>query len=330
MWETDIGSGETRGSKQWAELYGFKTNSGVKQTEFVQRLHPEDRAIMQEDLRRITTSGKSSSREYRVIWPDGSTHWLNARAELVRDAKGNPVKIRGVSIDISDQRILEQERQVLASRIASAQEGERRRIARELHDSLIQELAGVAMDLGRRVAQPPASPDLKKDYQSLQNRVVKAAEAARHVAYELHPSELDDLGLETTLRDYCEQVSRETGVAVEFNRRKVPAQLTREVASCLYKVAQEALRNIVKHSHAQRATVNLDAANRHIRLRIEDNGKGFLLSSIQSSTGLGVASMRERVQLVNGKFSITSGPGKGTQVVADLPLDREGRKNNAG
>ncbi len=330
MWETDIGSGETRGSKQWAELYGFKINSAAKQAELVQRLHPEDRGIMQEDLKQLTTSGKSTNREYRVIWPDGSTHWLNARAELVRDAKGNPAKIRGVSIDISDQRILEQERQVLASRIASAQEAERRRIARELHDSLIQELAGVAMDLGRRVAQPPASPDLKNDYQSLQNRVVKAAEAARHVAYELHPSELDDLGLETTLRDYCEQVSRETGVAVEFNRRKVPAQLTREVASCLYKVAQEALRNIVKHSQAQRATVTLDAANRHIRLRIADNGKGFLLSSLEAPTGLGVASMRERVQLANGKFSITSEPGKGTQVIADLPLDRGGRQNNAG
>jgi len=188
----------------------------------------------------------------------------------------------------------------------------------------------VAMDLGRRVAQPPASPDLKKDYQSLQNRVVKAAEAARHVAYELHPSELDDLGLETTLRDYCEQVSRETGVAVEFNRRKVPAQLTREVASCLYKVAQEALRNIVKHSQARRATVTLDAADRHLRLRIQDNGKGFPLSSLQASTGLGVASMRERVQLVNGKFSITSEPGNGTQVAADLPLSGGGRKNNAG
>jgi len=86
----------------------------------------------------------------------------------------------------------------------------------------------------------------------------------------------------------------------------------------------------VKHSQARRATVTLDAADRHLRLRIQDNGKGFPLSSLQASTGLGVASMRERVQLVNGKFSITSGPGKGTQVVADLPLDREGRKNNAG
>ena len=324
MWELDIASGETRGSKQWTALYGFKSNSVVKLAELVHRIHPEDRATMQEDLDQLMTSGHSTNREYRVIWPDGSVHWLNHRAELVRDVKGNPARIRGVSIDISDQKMVEQERQAFASRLASAQEAERRRIARELHDSLIQELAGVAMDLGRRVTQPPARGELEQDYHSLQNRVVKAAEAARHVAYELHPTELDDLGLEKALRAYCEQIAQENGVSVEFTSRKVPAELKRETSLCLYKVAQEALRNVVKHSRAQHVTVTLDRANRHIRLRVEDNGNGFQLSSLQGSAGLGVASMRERVQLANGKLSLSSLPGKGTLVVAEIPVGRGG------
>ncbi|HTS46760.1 MAG TPA: chemotaxis protein CheB, partial [Bryobacteraceae bacterium] len=236
MWELDIASGEVRGSKQWSELYGLKKNNPITQAEWMARVHPEDRPLLQDGVNHLITGGKALNREYRLIWPDRSVHWLNRRAELVRDAKGNPVKVRGVSIDITSQKMVEQERQAFASRISSAQEGERRRIARELHDGLIQELAGVAMDLGRRVTQPPASDELEQDYHLLQSRVVKAAEAARHVAYELHPTELDDLGLEKALRAYCQQIGQENGVSVEFASHRVPQELTRETALCLYKV----------------------------------------------------------------------------------------------
>ena len=328
VWELDVATGETRGTKQWSKLYGIKPNEAATQTELMQRIHPEDRAMLQEDLKRLMAGGKSTNLVYRTTWPDGSTHWLNRRAELVRDPQGHPVRIRGVSIDIDDQKIAEQERQAFASRVALAQEGERRRIARELHDGLIQELAGMAMELGRRVDQPPGPDESKPYYKSLQNRVIKAAEAARQVAYELHPSELDDLGLGKALRAYCEQVGQENGIRIEFTSRGVPPDLKREIASCLYKVAQEALWNVVKHSKSKRTTVTLDTADGHLRLRIQDNGKGFRLSTLQASTGLGVASMRERVQLVNGKFSITSKPGKATQVIAEVPLGRGGKKND--
>jgi len=160
--------------------------------------------------------------------------------------------------------------------------------------------------------------------------VVKAAEAARHVAYELHPTELDDLGLEKALRAYCEQIGQENGVSVEFTSRKMPGELKRETSLCLYKVAQEALRNVVKHSRAQRAAVTLDRADKHIRLRVEDDGNGFQLSSLQASAGLGVASMRERMQLANGKLSITSESGKGTLVVAEVPLGRQRGEEHEG
>ncbi len=321
MWEYDVASDEVRGSRQWAALYGVSPNKPLSRKEWLQRVHPEDRAGVQQDVERTTTSGKGTSREYRVVWPDGSAHWLNRRSELVRDAHGHPARIRGVSIDVADRKLVERERQEFSSRIASVQEEERRRIARELHDGLVQELAGLAMDLGRRVAEPPASPGpLKSDYQKLQNRVIRAAEAARHVAYELHPTELEDLGLEAALRSYCEEFGRENEVTVKFSDGKVPARLKRETASCLYKVVQEGLRNVVKHSGAKRASVTLDTIGKNVRLRVQDQGKGFRLSSLQGSTGLGVASMRERVELVNGTLRIVSEPGKGTQLVAEIPL----------
>ncbi|HEX6896798.1 MAG TPA: sensor histidine kinase, partial [Bryobacteraceae bacterium] len=196
---------------------------------------------------------------------------------------------------------------------------------RELHDGLIQELAGMAMDLGRRAGAPHVPGELKQDLQSLQSRVIKAAEIARHVAYELHPSELDDLGLEKAMRAYCQQIAGENGIAVDFKCRKIPAELNRETASCLYKVAQEALRNVAKHAHAKQAQVVLESADNHIRLSISDGGKGFDVSLLQGVAGLGVASMRERVQLCNGKFNIASQRGNGTEVTAELPLRQPGK-----
>jgi two-component system, chemotaxis family, CheB/CheR fusion protein len=321
MWEYNVASDEMRGSRQWAALYGVTPNKPLSRKEWLQRVHPEDRAGVQQDIEQITIDGLTTSREYRVVWPDGSAHWLNRRCELVRDAHGNPARIRGVSIDISDRKQVDRERQEFSSRIASVQEAERRRIARELHDGLVQELAGLAMDLGRRIAEPASPRPLKSDYQTLQNRVIKAAEAARHVAYELHPTELEDLGLEAALRAYCAEFSRDNGIKVAFKTTtKVPARLKRETASCLYKVVQEGLRNVVKHSGAKRAKVTLDRAGKNVRLHVSDQGKGFRLSSLRGSDGLGIASMRERVELVNGGFNIVSDPGKGTQVTAEVPL----------
>jgi len=325
MWEYDVLTKEFRGTKHWAVLYQVPPDQPITMEQWLAHVHPEDRAILRRDIDDTIAAGNISNLEFRVIWPDGSTHWLSRRSDLVRDDKGNPRRIRGVSLEITGQKLVEQERQAFASRIAAAQESERRRIARELHDGLIQDLAGLAMDLGRRAAALPAPNDLRKEFQFLQNRVVKAAEAARHVAYELHPSELDDLGLEKALRAYCEQFETETGIAVDFKSRKVRSALARDAASCIYKVAQEALRNVAKHSNAKQAKVVLEPVNKHLRLRVSDRGRGFNLSSLQSANGLGVASMRERVQLCNGKFSIASEPGKGTDVIVEIPLPEPAR-----
>ena len=325
MWELDLASNEVRGTKQWAALYGLPPEQSIPREQWLSRVHPDDRGTVRDDVDELIATGKISNLDYRVILPDGSTHWLSRRSELVRDEKGRPAKIRGVSLDSTDRKLVEQERMAFASRIASAQEGERRRIARELHDGLIQELAGMAMDLGRRAAEPHLPGERKQDFQQLQSRVIKAAEIARHVAYELHPSELDDLGLEKAMRAYCQQIAGESGIAVDFKCRKIPAELNRETASCLYKVAQEALRNVAKHAKAKQAKVVLESADSHIRLSISDGGKGFDVSLLQGDIGLGVASMRERVQLCNGKFNIASQRGAGTEVTAELPLQQPGK-----
>lgn len=320
VWEYDIESGETRGSPEWRALYGVTGQASLSRVDWLARVHPEDHEMILKDLDDLITHGKAINREYRTLLPGGTPRWLNRRAELIRDRNGNPVKINGVSIDVTERKRAEQERQSLSLRLVSAQAAERQRIARDLHDGLIQDLAALAMDLGRRVAEPPASAaELKQDFQSLQSRVIKAADAARDLAYELHPSELDDLGLESALGQYCLEFKRQHGIQVEFIYRDVPRKLKREVASAVYKIVQEGLWNVAKHSKAKKAKVALEATHNGIRVRVEDKGDGFHLSDLPSSDGLGVASMRERVQLLNGEFSIVSAPGKGTRIKAEVP-----------
>jgi len=215
-----------------------------------------------------------------------------------------------------------QEKHTDLTRLAAARDEERRRIAREIHDDLIQQLAGLAMDIGSHAASPPPGPStlLKQELRSLQARVVQAAESARRVAYQLHPSELDDLGLEAALRLYSEEFGRQEGIAVEFNSRDLPPALLTDIAYCLYKVAQESLRNIAKHAQAKRAKVSIESTKDAVRLCVEDSGAGFSVSSLETTTGLGILSMKERVQLANGIFSIASEPGKGTQISVEAPL----------
>jgi len=322
VWEYDIEREETRGSKQWSVIYGVPADKPVSRADWLARVHPDDHEMILADFAKLLQGGQPINREYRVVMPDGVVRWLDRRSELVRDGQGNPVKIHGVSIDITERKLAEEEKQAFSLKVASAQGAERQRIARELHDGLMQDLAALAVDLGRRATAAPVSPEqLKKDYQSLKSRVVKAAEAARHVAYELHPSELEDLGLENALRHYCEQFGREQGIKVELTFRKLPGKLKREIAAALYKVAQEGLRNVAKHSKAKKAKVILEATEGGIRLRVEDKGDGFHLESLDASDGLGVAGMRERIELVKGKFSITSEPGKGTRISAEVPMN---------
>ncbi len=149
--------------------------------------------------------------------------------------------------------------------------------------------------------------------------MVGAADTGRRVAYELHPSELEDAGLEEVLRAHCENIGQSHGFAVTFRSRNLPQGLSREIASCLYRVAQESLRNVAKHAKARKATVTLEGTADAIRLRVEDTGAGFPIRSLPASAGLGVVGMKERVRLVNGKFSITSEPGKGTLVSVEVP-----------
>ena len=321
IWDWDTHSDRAACSRGWGPLHGLPPDDHTcTHDQWLALIHPEDRERIQDELDQALDGRKVYNTEMRVVWPDGSVHWLLCRGSVLRGPDRKPVRIVGVSVDITSRKKAEEERDKLTGRLAIAQDEERRRISRELHDDLTQRLAGLAMELGRLSTEfPAASERLKKRIHALQGRVVEAAETSRHVAYSLHPSELEDLGLAAALRAYCEDFGRE-GVTVQFTSRDLPETMSREVASCLYKITQEGLRNVVKHAQTPQAWVTLEGKTGKLILEVRDAGSGFPVQSLGASGGLGIVNMRERARSLKGKFSIESVRGAGTKITVEVPL----------
>lgn len=212
------------------------------------------------------------------------------------------------------------ELQALTARLLGLQEAGNRDLARELHDDLSQKLAALGMEVST-LLQPSVAPDsLPGRVQALGSRINSLAEGVHAMSRRLHPAVLDELGLEAALREECVAFSAQAGIPCEVQSRGVPISLPEDVSLCLYRVAQESLRNIAKHTQAKKVRVALSGKRAGISLRVEDTGDGFDLKEAKGKGGLGLISMEERVRLLNGKFTIDSHPGEGTTVEAVLPF----------
>jgi signal transduction histidine kinase len=214
------------------------------------------------------------------------------------------------------RRRAEGESSALSGRLLTVHEDERRRLARELHDDVTQRLARLAIDAARlESGQTPSSqqPTVHTD-------LVRLSDDVHALSYRLHPSILDDLGLEEALKAECEQVARQGDVRVDVDVQTVPSKLPQDVALCIFRVAQEALRNVIRHAHASVATVTLAMKNGGLNLEVKDNGHGFDLGERVDHPSLGHASMEERIRLVRGRLQIRSTAGQGTTISAWVPL----------
>jgi signal transduction histidine kinase len=207
----------------------------------------------------------------------------------------------------------------LSGRLISAHEDERRRVARELHDDITQRLAGLAIDAAK-LQGSHLSPSETDAQRSIRGGLTQLSEDVHRLSYRLHPSVLDDLGLVEALKAECERVARSESVHVEVETDKLPPRLPPEVALCIYRIAQEALRNIGRHAKANTVQVSLALKESGLRLVVRDDGSGFNPSLQTRRPSLGHASMRERIRLLGGKLDIQSTPGRGTTVTAWVPI----------
>ncbi|MBI3469754.1 MAG: PAS domain-containing protein [Candidatus Solibacter usitatus] len=252
---------------------------------------------------------------------------LLVNARRIRREGANPTLILLAMEDITDRKQYEEalarHQEELAARRISVQEAETRYLARELHDAVSQRLAVLGMEVTELKQKLPASRhDLAKKLQETGEDIAKAGRDLHQISRRLHPSILYDLGLTAALKGECAAFSAQHGVPAVFTAREVPEPIAEEVALCLYRVAQEGLRNIGKHAGAKEAKVMLCGTAQGVKLTVADSGAGFNPEEARGKGGLGLVSMEERVRLVKGAFSIRSQPGKGTKIEAEAPLKR--------
>jgi signal transduction histidine kinase len=214
-----------------------------------------------------------------------------------------------------------QELRGLTAQLLRVQEEERQRVSRELHDDVNQRLAMLTVDVETLERRLPAGSDaVGRGLRSIQDRLAELSDDVRHLAYEYHPSILDDLGLAVALQRLVDEFALRAGIRASFKHGNGSAPLPQTVASCLYRVAQESLGNIVRHAKASHVEVVLSQEQGGVRLSVRDDGRGFSSDEPRErSHGLGLISMKERVRLVNGTLSIESQTGRGTRLEVWVP-----------
>lgn len=216
----------------------------------------------------------------------------------------------------------------LSGRLITAQEDERRRLARDLHDDLSQRLSVLSVEL--ELFGRGQSAEEKVHVERLAATVRELGAQVHGLSYQLHPAKLDQLGLETAARSWCREMAQQSGIRIDFSAADVPAGLPPDVALCFYRIVQEALRNVVRHSGADAAQVELTYDGGLLRLAIVDAGRGFDRRVAREASGLGLLSMRERVQIVGGILEVDPQPGRGTRLTVTIPWQPDGEDAAAG
>ncbi|MFZ0707510.1 MAG: sensor histidine kinase, partial [Candidatus Korobacteraceae bacterium] len=208
-----------------------------------------------------------------------------------------------------------------SGRLISAQEEERSRLASDLHDDFSQRMAVLSLGLETAADMIPDSPEeANRQLQELMNSAGEIGADLHTLSHRLHSSTLERLGLAAGVSSFCKEFTAQQGTQIAFSHDHVPRSVSPEVALCLFRIVQEGLRNVTKHSEASRAQVSLDKLDGGIHLSISDNGKGFDLKGVSDRKGLGLWSMKERVRLIGGRFEIRSEPYRGTRIEVWAPL----------
>lgn len=301
-------------------ILGLPSVSEVTLEVFWGTVHPDARERVRREWSQSESGNLPFSFAYRVVWPDGTIHsvemWGHAFDE-VRKCK----QIIGVVLDVTNRKNTEEALRAVSGRLIQAQEEERFRIARELHDDIGQRISLLAVEL-KRLKEDPGLPggQLHEDIEYLARFAEATATSIQVLSRTLHSSKLEILGISAAMKSLCAEFGRQNRTAIEFVS-DVSHSLPQNISLCLYRVLQEGLHNAVKYSSAQRIFVRLHRESGFVELTIRDSGTGFDLESVAAGGGLGLISMQERVHLVNGTILIESAPSRGTTIRTRIPLE---------
>jgi PAS domain S-box-containing protein len=320
-WEWDPASGRLSWSDELYHIYGLQR--GVFQPSFeayLEQVHVEDRDRVGRRVAAALMENRGGfAFEERIVRPNGEVRQLRSHGEVVCDDAGRPLKVVGACLDITEHKVAEEALRALSRRLVEAEETERRRIARELHDRVGQNLSAlnINLDIVLGSLKDPALRRRLEDSLALVDGTLQSIET---VMAELRPPLLDEYGLGAALAWYAEEYSQRTGVRVAVEQgAAAAARLRPEAAVALFRIAQEALNNVAKHAGAKLVQLELALDSSHMTLSIIDDGCGFDMA--QAPRGRwGMSTMRERAEAAGGRLSMESVVGRGTTVRATVPL----------
>jgi PAS domain S-box-containing protein len=307
-------------NQPWLEFTGRSVEAELGNG-WTEGVHPEDLKICLDTYTSTFDRREPFKMQYRLRRNDGEYRWISDFGVPRFDPDGSFAGYIGSCLDVTDRKLVEEAWASLSGRLIDAQEEERKRIAREIHDDYSQQLAVVAMDLEGLAEEVGDSPvGAAQRFHNIWNQIGELGADLHSLSHRLHSSTLESLGLVAGVKAFCEEFANQKEIQVDFIRGNVPHGIPAEVALCLFRITQEGLRNIKRHSGAERAEVHLEVSGEDLHLSVIDRGKGFDVNKLSTRNGIGLRSMEERLRSLGGHLEVSSRPTEGTRIDAWLPL----------
>jgi PAS domain S-box-containing protein len=315
--DTIVRSGDVAG------VLGSTGETELKRHQMRESIHPDDWGQFTTSMRETSPENPDVQMSYRWLRPDGSVAWLEKTAQAFFDEQGKMVRMVGMVTDVTERKRAEEVLSDVSRKLLQAQEQERLRIARELHDDINQRLAILHVELANLAGGHPVSAtDLHEAVDKLQTRISDISSGIQAISHRLHSSQLEYLGLVPASQSFCRETAELHKVTIDFKADTVRQSIPHDISLTLFRVLQESLQNAIKHSAAHNFTVQFSGTGSEIQLIVRDQGKGFDVAAVRNKHGLGLISMRERISLVKGTILITSKPAQGTEINVRIPIDK--------
>jgi PAS domain S-box-containing protein len=320
-WDWDIKSGRDTWFGDLKSMFGIPSDTFVGRVEdFHRRIHQQDREGVAKAVKDAMNGHQPYAAEFRILWPDGTVRWVAAKGTFYYATNGDPERMLGMAADITERKQAEEALASVSRRVMEAEERERNRIARDLHEDIGQRLALLAIEIERLKTDPRQTNEMLNHMDVVWKQTLEVLDDVKACAHELHSPRLEYLGIAAVMRSFCEEFGKRRKVEIDFRSHDLPGLVSPDISLCLFRVLQEALYNAVKHSGVRRFEVQLWRQSDTVNLTVSDSGVGFELEAATKSRGLGLLRMEERVKLLKGTSSIESQPKRGTSIHAQIPL----------
>jgi PAS domain S-box-containing protein len=330
VWSWNPSADGMFGSQEFCRIFGFdRAGTKLSRGAFLQRIHPADRPRYESEVSAAVREQRSWQLDYRIVLPDGSFKYIHGIAQPVFGQSGELLEFVGTTLDITDRKRAEEELRRLSGQLLRLQDDERRKIARDLHDSTGQDLVALATMLGQlRSSIPPTTRRSRKLLSMCRALAKRSIREIRTLSYLLHPPMLDEAGLVEALRHFTAGFAERTGIGVNLEVSSRFGRLPPDMELGLFRMVQECLTNIHRHSGSSTAGIRLDRDPDKITLEVSDLGRGVSATrgtqskSMPWQVGVGIPSMQERVMQIGGRLDIDSG-SHGTTVRITVPVEGE-------